>query len=140
MKTRFLIAGFFLAAACAFSPAPTTLAADREKQAMSAPVADVTLPRTPDSATARGFGMNIYTVKDFERAEKIVDDYVTAKHTWENDAYTLYLFEVNANVPVVTFLAFHADDNDAAAPGGGKSVFIEFDMNKMLVIRELAGQ
>lgn len=131
---------FFLAAAFVFSPIPTTRAADREKQDMSAITAKVPLPQTPDSLTARGFGMNVYTVKDFERAEKIVDDYVTTKHTWENDAYTLCLFEIHPYVAVVTFLAFHMDDAKAVAPGGGKSVFIEFDMNKMVVLRELGGQ
>ena len=41
---------------------------------------------------------------------------------------------------IIEFLVYHKDDAHPASPGGGKSLLIIFDMEKMAVLGELAFQ
>lgn len=84
--------------------------------------------------------MNAYSKDTLVRAENVVARYMEEQHRWRNEEYDILLYQTDPSSPVVTFMAFHHDDKNPAGPGGGKSLLIQVDMEKMTVVRSLAFQ
>lgn len=84
--------------------------------------------------------MDVYTPEQFEYAKNIIVNYIHNTHKWQNNEYIIYIFKVIPYSSTVKFLVFHTDDRNVTTPGGGKSLIIKFDMDKMAVIQELGTQ
>jgi hypothetical protein len=83
--------------------------------------------------------MNTYNKTDIEQAEKIISEYLESNYKWKYEEYELSVYSEESSA-IITFLVYHNDDRNPTQPGGGKSLLIKMDMEKMVVVQELGFQ
>lgn len=75
---------------------------------------------------------------DLERAESVIKQYVSEKYFWDEAQYKIKIEALRAKR--IKFLIEHQDDFIEPSPRGGKSFVVEFDMQRMEIIKEIRFQ
>ena len=79
------------------------------------------------------------TQRSIARAKGIIKEYVSEKYAWNDGDYSIS-GEAEEEDRIIKFLVYHQDDKHPDAPGSGKSFLIEFDMQRMMVLKEIRFQ
>ncbi|MCL2776808.1 MAG: hypothetical protein FWD73_02300 [Polyangiaceae bacterium] len=82
-----------------------------------------------------------HTLDDIVKAEKIIKEYLSQKYPWKESKYKICINSKESDQHIIEFMIHHEDDaKRPPRPGAGLFRFIEFDMQKMVVRRELRDQ
>jgi hypothetical protein len=100
---------------------------------------------TSDHATQEPIKENTMPTRDdmIIKAKQVTKEYLRQKYGWEESYYKISIcpYSRPSDQNIIEFqIDPHDNDKRPPAPGGGHSLLIEFDMQKMVVLNELRFQ